>query len=126
MFLLSTMMDVIKKHINKRVIIQSFDVSTLQVLHKTDPKMKLSYLVGKIDVDEDLAKLGFTPDIYSPYYTFVTKDIVNKAHELHMQILPWTVDDEKAMSDLGDMGVDGIISNYPNKLVKLFGSYQSK
>jgi glycerophosphoryl diester phosphodiesterase len=123
----STMMEVLrKKNISKRIIIQSFDVRTLQVLHKTDPKIKLSLLVGKIDVDADVAKLGFTPDIYSPYYTFVTKDIVNKAHELHMQILPWTVDDEKAMSDLGDMGVDGIISNYPNKLVKLFGSYQSK
>ena len=121
------MMDVINsKHINKRVIIQSFDVRTLQVLHKTDPKMKLSYLVGKIDVDEDLKKLGFTPDIYSPYYTFVNADIVKKAHEDKMLILPWTVDEEKDMKALADMGVDGIISNYPDKLVQLFGSYQSK
>jgi len=121
------MMDVINsKHINKRVIIQSFDVRTLQVLHKTDPKMKLSYLVGKIDVDEDLKKLGFTPDIYSPYYTFVNADIVKKAHENKMLILPWTVDEEKDMKALADLGVDGIISNYPDKLVQLFGSYQSK
>jgi len=121
------MMDVINsKHINKRVIIQSFDVRTLQVLHKTDPKMKLSYLVGKIDVDEDLKKLGFTPDIYSPYFTFVNADIVKKAHEDKMLILPWTVDEEKDMKALADLGVDGIISNYPDKLVQLFGSYQSK
>ncbi|SDP86583.1 glycerophosphoryl diester phosphodiesterase [Mucilaginibacter sp. OK268] len=121
------MMDVINsKHINKRVIIQSFDVRTLQVLHKTDPKMKLSYLVGKIDVDEDLKKLGFTPNIYSPYFTFVNADIVKKAHENKMLILPWTVDEEKDMKALADLGVDGIISNYPDKLVQLFGSYQSK
>ena len=121
------MMDVINsKHINKRVIIQSFDVRTLQVLHKTDPKMKLSYLVGKIDVDEDLKKLGFTPDIYSPYYTFVNADIVKKVHDDKMLILPWTVDEEKDMKSLADLGVDGIISNYPDKLVQLFGSYQSK
>jgi len=121
------MMDVINsKHINKRVIIQSFDVRTLQVLHKTDPKMKLAYLVGKIDVDEDLKKLGFTPDIYSPYYTFVNADIVKKVHDDKMLILPWTVDEEKDMKALADLGVDGIISNYPDKLVQLFGSYQSK
>jgi glycerophosphoryl diester phosphodiesterase len=121
------MMDVINsKHINKRVIIQSFDVRTLQVLHKTDPKMKLSYLVGKISVDEDLKKLGFTPDIYSPYYTFVNGDIVKKVHDDKMLILPWTVDEEKDMKSLADLGVDGIISNYPDKLVELFGSYQSK
>jgi glycerophosphoryl diester phosphodiesterase len=121
------MMDVIhSKHINKRAIIQSFDVRTLQVLHQTDPKIKLSYLVGKINIDEDLKRLGFTSDIYSPYYTFVDADIVKKAHEDKMLILPWTVDEEKDMKALADFGVDGIISNYPDKLVQLFGSYQSK
>ncbi|NOW96592.1 glycerophosphodiester phosphodiesterase family protein [Mucilaginibacter sp. SG564] len=121
------MMDVISsKHINKRVIIQSFDVRTLQVLHKTNPKIKLSYLVGKINVEDDLKKLGFTPNIYSPYYTFVNADIVKKVHDNKMLILPWTVDEEKDMKALADLGVDGIISNYPDKLVQLFGSYQSK
>ncbi|MGN8067638.1 glycerophosphodiester phosphodiesterase family protein [Mucilaginibacter sp. 22184] len=122
-----TVMAVInQKKIAKRVIVQSFDVRTLQVLHKAYPKIKLSLLVGKINIDEDLKTLGFTPAIYSPYYTFVTKDIVQKAHENKMLILPWTVDQEKDMTALGDMGVDGIISNYPDKLVQLFGSYQSK
>ena len=122
-----TMMAVInKKKISKRVIIQSFDIRTLQVLHKTDPKIKLSLLVGKISVDDDVKKLGFTPDIYSPYYTFVDKDVVKKVHDYKMFLLPWTVDQEKDMTALADMGVDGIISNYPDKLVKLFGSYQTK
>jgi glycerophosphoryl diester phosphodiesterase len=122
-----TVMAVInKKKIAQRIIVQSFDVRTLQVLHKAYPKIKLSLLVGKINIDEDLKTLGFTPDIYSPYYTFVTKEIVQKAHENKMLILPWTVDQEKDMTALGDMGVDGIISNYPDKLVQLFGSYQSK
>jgi glycerophosphoryl diester phosphodiesterase len=122
-----TVMAVInQKKIVQRVIVQSFDVRTLQVLHKSYPKIKLSLLVGKINIDEDLKTLGFTPDIYSPYYTFVTKEIVQKAHDNKMLILPWTVDQEKDMTALGDMGVDGIISNYPNKLVQLFGSYQSK
>ncbi|HEY0245930.1 MAG TPA: glycerophosphodiester phosphodiesterase family protein, partial [Mucilaginibacter sp.] len=77
-------------------------------------------------LDSDLKNLGFTPDIYSPYYTSVTKEMVNKVHAAKMLILPWTVDQEKDMIALGDMGVDGIISNYPDKLVKLYGSYQSK
>ncbi|MDN5285808.1 MAG: glycerophosphoryl diester phosphodiesterase [Mucilaginibacter sp.] len=122
-----TMMAVInKKKISKRVIIQSFDVRTLQILHKTDPKIKLSLLVGKISVDDDLKKLGFTPDVYSPYYTSVDKEVVKKVHDYKMFLLPWTVDEEKDMTALADLGVDGIISNYPDKLVKLFGSYQAK
>ncbi|HWW39748.1 glycerophosphodiester phosphodiesterase family protein [Pedobacter sp.] len=150
-----TMMEVIdSKNIKNRFIIQSFDVRTLQILHKTSPKVKLALLVfGKMDIaselkkngysketealvkkmnissgglDGELAKLGFTPDIYSPYYSGVDADLVKKVHEKNMLILPWTVDKEEDMVALGKLGVDGIISNRPDLLVKLFGSYQQK
>lgn len=149
------MMEVLRaKKLGKRLTIQSFDVRTLQILHKTDPKVKLSLLVfGKMDpsvelkkvgltpedekkikaaiaaygpggIDADLKKLGFTPDVYSPYYTSVDKAMVEKAHAMKMEVLPWTVDEVKDMKALGDLGVDGIISNYPDRLVELYGSYQ--
>ncbi|MGY0039008.1 hypothetical protein [Pedobacter sp. NJ-S-72] len=66
-------MDVLKsKGITKRVIIQSFDTRPLVVLHQTDPKQKLSYLVANKDnFTVNLSKLGFTPDTVSPYYLMV-------------------------------------------------------
>ncbi|MET1057131.1 MAG: glycerophosphodiester phosphodiesterase family protein [Pedobacter sp.] len=144
------------KNLGKRLTVQSFDIRTLQILHQREPKIRLSLLAfGKMDltaelnkqgldsaglkkvkqailaygkggVDADLQKLGFTPDIYSPYYTSVDKAMVDKVHAMKMQILPWTVDEVKDMEALGALGVDGIISNYPDRLVKLFGSYQQK
>jgi glycerophosphoryl diester phosphodiesterase len=149
------MMEVInKKAISKRVTIQSFDVRTLQILHKTEPKLTLSLLAfGKSDalaklktqglsaedekklkqsplfngaggLEEDLKKLGFVPNIYSPYYTTVDAEMVKKVHAKKMLILPWTVDEEKDMTALGQLGVDGIITNSPDKLVKIYGNYQ--
>jgi glycerophosphoryl diester phosphodiesterase len=151
-----TMMEVInKKSIKNRLTIQSFDVRTLQILHRIEPTIKLSLLAfgkgdvltklktqglsaedekklkqsplfnGKAGLEEDLIKLGFTPDIYSPYYSSVDKEMVNKVHALKMLILPWTVDEEKDMVALGQMGVDGIITNSPDKLVKMYGNYQN-
>lgn len=151
------LMEVINsKSIKSRVTIQSFDIRTLQILHKTAPKLKLSLLAfGKAEVlakfmsqglsaddqkklkqsplynakggiDDDIAKLGFVPDSYSPYYTSVDAEMVAKAHRLKMTILPWTVDEEKDMTALVKLGVDGIISNCPDKLVKLYGSYQDR
>lgn len=151
------LMEVInKKAISKRVTIQSFDVRTLQILHKTEPKLTLSLLAfGKSDalaklktqglsaedekklkqsplfngaggLEEDLKKLGFVPNIYSPYYTTVDAEMVKKVHAKKMLILPWTVDEEKDMTALGQLGVDGIITNSPDKLVKIYGNYQSK
>ena len=153
----NAMMKVINsKSIKKRLTVQSFDVRTLQILHRTEPAIKLSLLAfgkaqvleklktqglsvadekklkqsplfnGKGGLEDDLKKLGFTPDIYSPYYSSVDAQMVAKVHALKMQILPWTVDEEKDMAALGQLGVDGIITNSPDKLVKLFGSYQSK
>lgn len=122
----ATMMDVInKKGITKRVTIQSFDVRTLQVMHQTQPKVKLSLLIAnKESVADNIKKLGFIPQVYSPYYTLVDAQMIRDSHVVKMEVLPWTVDQEKDMKALNELGVDGMISNYPDRLVKIFGSYQ--
>jgi len=90
-----------------------------------EKKLRQSPLFNaKGGMEDDLAKLGFKPHIYSPYYASVDPEMVAKAHALNMLILPWTVDDEKDMAALGEMGVDGIITNSPDKLIKLYGNYQ--
>ncbi|KAI5231816.1 hypothetical protein AUEXF2481DRAFT_5715 [Aureobasidium subglaciale EXF-2481] len=56
--------------------------------------------------------------VNSPLYVpFTTKDIVDRAHALDMQVIPWTVDAEVTISKLLDDGVDAIISNYPERVM---------
>lgn len=56
--------------------------------------------------------------VNSPGYTpFTTKEIVDEAHGLDMQVIPWTVDYEVTISKLLDDGVDSIISNYPERVI---------
>jgi len=144
------------KNITNRLTIQSFDMRTLQVLNQVAPKVKLSLLSsGKMNVseeelkkyglsakeiaaylkqkaenkasfDDELTALGFLPAIYSPYYSGVNAELVKKVHDKKMQIVPWTVNKEEDMVALRKLGVDGIISDYPDILIKLFGSYQNK
>ena len=102
------------------VIFQSFDVRTLQVLHKRYSAVKNALLVeNKAGVEENLKKLGFTPDIYSPDYTQVDRELVQKSHALGMRVIPWTVNTLEEMRSLQQMGVDGIISDYPTLFAKL-------
>lgn len=124
----SRVMDVIRtKKIENRTTIQSFDIRTLQVLHKENAKVKLALLIMNKDSFEDnIKKLGFTPDIYSPYHTLVNEDLVKKSHDAKVLILPWTVDEPEEMERLAALGVDGIITNQPDRMIKLFGSYQNK
>jgi len=50
---------------------------------------------------------------YTPY---ITKSMVQEAHQYGMKVIPWTVDDQPTMQKLIDDGVDGIITDYPNRL----------
>ena len=54
-----------------------------------------------------------TDPTYRPY---VTREMVAEAHELGIKVIPWTVDDEPTMNKLIDDGVDGLITNYPDRL----------
>lgn len=120
-------MDIIKKKkIANRVTIQSFDIRTLQVLHKLYPKQTTALLIGnKKSFADNIAELGFVPAIYSPNFALVTAELIKEAHDKKVQVLPWTVDDEADLQRMLSLGVDGIITNYPDRLIKIAGSYQS-
>ncbi|WP_294568586.1 glycerophosphodiester phosphodiesterase [uncultured Arthrobacter sp.] len=50
------------------------------------------------------------------YVPYVTADMVQRAHAAGMQVIPWTVNDEATMSSLIDLGIDGLITDYPDRL----------
>lgn len=112
------LMAVIKeKGIEDRVIIQSFDFRTLQYLHQHYPDMKTAMLIEDFDkrsLEDQLKALGFTPTIYSPAYSLVNNALVKKCHDQNIKVIPWTVNDKPTIDKLKQMGVDGVISDYPN------------
>ncbi|CAN5798414.1 glycerophosphodiester phosphodiesterase family protein [soil metagenome] len=95
--------------------IQSFDIRTLQYLHEHYPDMQTALLLeDKKSFALQLKDLGFIPTIYSPDYTLATPLLVKQCHDAGIQIIPWTVNDKAEMTRLKNLGVDGIISDYPN------------
>lgn len=106
-----------EKGIQDRVIIQSFDIRTLQYLHQKYPAIKTSLLAeanNKSSFRKQIKDLGFTPNIYSPEKALVTDALIKDCHSRKMKVIPWTVNDKGEMARLKAMGVDGIISDYPN------------
>jgi glycerophosphoryl diester phosphodiesterase len=110
------------KELEERVIIQSFDFRTLQYLHDKYPAIKTAMLIednNTRSLDDQLQSLGFIPTIYSPHYSLVTAVLIQKCHEKGIKVIPWTVNTLKRMEKLKAMGVDGIISDYPNLFQQL-------
>ncbi|HEU4552558.1 MAG TPA: glycerophosphodiester phosphodiesterase [Chitinophaga sp.] len=106
-----------QKKITDRVVIQSFDKRTLQVLHKKYPDIKTSFLVGDDrlgGLDGAIAALGFTPFVYSPNYKLVNAQLVQSCKEKGIKLIPWTPDTADEIAQLKALGVDGIITDYPD------------
>jgi glycerophosphoryl diester phosphodiesterase len=118
--LIRLVMDVVKsKDIGNRFYIQSFDIRQIQEVHNNYQGVVTGFLTSKKDMslEDNLKNIGFIPDIYSPHYKLATKELVKACHEKGMKFVPWTVNTAEEMKALKEMGVDGIITDYPN----LFG-----
>jgi glycerophosphoryl diester phosphodiesterase len=105
------------KGIAPRTIIQSFDVRTIQFVHTQHPEIKTAFLVEETSAKKlktQLNALGFIPTIFSPAYQFVDKKLVNSCHRKGMHLIAWTVNTLPEMQKMLELGVDGIISDYPN------------
>lgn len=112
-----------------RVVIQSFDFKVLQYFHEKYPQVRLAALVeNEKSAEANLKELGFIPSIYSPYFKLLDNNTVkelktkvvssDEKKPRKMRVIPWTVNEEKDMLALKGMGVDGFITDYPNRAAK--------
>lgn len=103
--------------IAERSTVQSFDVRSLQAMKEQAPRQRLAYLIANENsLEKNMELLGFTPDIYSPYFLLCTPELVTSLHEQNVQLIPWTVNETEQMQGLIEMGVDGIITDYPDRI----------
>jgi glycerophosphoryl diester phosphodiesterase len=103
--------------LKERLIIQSFDLRVLEYLHEKYPEVKTAYLVEEsAGLSKDLEMLTFKPTVYSPYFEFVDESMIMECHERGIKIIPWTVNDLSIANKLLRTGVDGLITDYPDRI----------
>lgn len=137
------LLDVVRaKGFGDRVMVESFDWRTLQLVQKLAPAITTVYLTlqrgrhATISLDEASPwTAGFNPSehgrslprtikaaggaIWSPYFRDVNPALISESHRLGLPVIAWTVDKPADMARLIDMGVDGIISDRPDLLRKV-------
>ena len=127
-----------------RVSIQSLDWRTLEHVQALAPEIKTSYLTAQQEWLDNVGagRPGVSPwtagmdvddfggsipqlikhaggDIWSPYFRDLDRAQLNEAKALGLRVIVWTVNDKQDMDDLIALGVDGIITDYPDRLREL-------
>ena len=124
-----------------RVIIQSFDWRTLRRVQAVAPGVRTAYLSAQqewldniqagqpgrspwmagLDIDDvggsvPRAVHAAGGDIWSPYFRELEPAALEQARDLGLRVIVWTVNEVDDMNRLIDLGVDGIITDYPDRL----------
>ena len=130
--------------VRRTIVIQSFDWRTLRRVQEIAPQLATSYLsaqqiwLDNIQRDQDGTSpwtagrdvddhAGSVPRlikssggrIWSPFHRDLTAASLKTAHELGLKVIAWTVNDGARMHELIRLGVDGIISDYPDVLFEI-------
>lgn len=119
----------------RRVMIQSFDWRTLALVQRLEPGMRTVYLTIESRNSNNVQDPAWTAGriardyasvpamikaaggaIWAPNYDNIDAGSAQRAHDLGLQLVPWTVNEAADMRRLIDWGVDGIITDYPDRL----------
>lgn len=123
-----------ERDVATRTTIQSFDPRALRAAHRlrnersAQDDVRLALLVGRGTdgpLADHLERLGFTPAVYSPDHRLVDAQLLNATEERGLRVVPWTVNEREDMRRLIRLGVDGLITDYPDvgrEVVKAMGN----
>ena len=122
----------------RRVTIQSFDWRTLQLVQRLEPSIPTVYLSVQTANNDNIrdgvwtaglriADHGSVPkmvkaaggSVWSPNGGALTEALVKEAQALGLKVIPWTINAPADLQRLMDWGVDGIITDYPDRLREL-------
>ena len=108
--------EVRKAGVEKRTTIQSFDWRALKVVEREAPEIATAYLTSRRHpYPGKVHEAGGR--IWSPDFTSLSAENLAQAKALGLKIIPWTVNEPGDIARVLDMGVDGIISDYPDRVL---------
>jgi glycerophosphoryl diester phosphodiesterase len=111
---------IVKLDVMGRTTIQSFDPRALESYHRIAPEATLALLVSnERGFQGNMDRLSFPPQIYSPNHNLVDRALVDSVHSAGLTIVPWTINETARMRELLDLGVDGLITDYPDRAVAM-------
>jgi glycerophosphoryl diester phosphodiesterase len=114
-FTRAVLAEVRKAGMEKRVTIQSFDWRSVKLVEREAPGIATAYLTERKDSEPEKVHAA-GGRIWSPDFRALTPEKAAAARQLGLKLVPWTVNERADIGRMLELGVDGIISDYPDRV----------
>lgn len=103
-----------------RTVLSSFHPQTLIKARQLAPDLELGFIYNRTQDEE--TRHNCPVDVIIPQFRLASRDLIADAHAAGLKVFAWTVNDPCEASRLMDLGIDGLISDYPEMVAKLVES----
>jgi glycerophosphoryl diester phosphodiesterase len=105
--------------VRQRTLVRSFDHRCVRLARQLCPGLQTAVLVAHTAPVRPANLLGAAgADVYCPDYHFLDADAVRQVHDAGKTVLPWTVNQPEEWERLVSWGVDGITTDFPDRLIE--------
>lgn len=120
-FFVKRTLEVLKKeNALEQTILLSFDKRCLQEARRQQPDIQIGLsFENPAALENELGSLGFLPNVLCPLHRKLNSELLKFAGKHGLAVVPWTVNDEEDIRRMIALGVDGIITDFPDKARKL-------
>ena len=106
-----------RRGLTEGTIISCFEPAALAIVHECDAAARLGLLWQHTEFAQAWEWAHRLQAVsFHPYWMLVSTEVVDAAHARGLQVLTWTVNEVGAVRELVRLGVDGIISDHPERL----------
>lgn len=111
-------LDLVKKHITKsdNILFSSFNWDELKDLRKLDSEIKIALITRENPLLAINPALSLNAIAINPSYKSLNKNNTSEIYKAGLKIYTWTVNDTVQISEMINLGVHGIITDFPEKI----------
>ena len=110
--------DLIRQHCDPaKVLVSGFHPEALTKVYDLFPEIELGFIYNRTQDEE--SRHNCPVDVVKPQFRLASRELIEEVHDEGLRVRPWTVNDESEMRRLINLGVDGVISDYPEKVAEV-------
>jgi glycerophosphoryl diester phosphodiesterase len=112
--------ELIKKYTDPaQVMVSAFDTKTLEAVDDLFPELQIGYIYNRTQDEE--SRHNCPIDVVIPQFRLASRQLIEEVHEEGLRVWAWTVNEENEIQRLLALGVDGLITDHPERVAKALG-----